>query len=177
MSDMSMEYLLGILCGAAAGVIFVMLILKWTKKDGSSKCKFDERQQLVRGRGFKYAFFALVICNAVYAAADAAMEEKMIDASVGICAGVVISAVVYACYCIWNEGYFALNESPKRVLIAFVLIALLNFGVFARSAMKNGIFEDGVLSVSCMNLLCGVMFLVVFATMLLKWIQNKREAD
>lgn len=174
---MSMEYLLGILCGAAVGVILVVLILKWTKKDGSSKCKFDERQQLVRGRGFKYAFFSLVICNAVYAAVDAGMEEKLIDAPVGVSAGVVISAVVYACYCIWNEGYFALNENPKRVLAAFVLIALLNFGVFAGNVMKNGMLEDGVLNVSCMNLLCGVMFLVVFAVMLAKWIQNKREAD
>lgn len=174
---MSMEYLLGIVCGVAIGLILIMFLLKWTKKDGSSRCKFDERQQLVRGRGFKYAFFSLVICNAVYAAADTVMEDKLMDVPMGICSCVVISVGVYACYCIWNEGYFALNESPKRVLVAFILIALLNFAVFARSVIRNGIFENGVLSTGCMNLLCGVLFLVIFAVLLLKQMQNRREAE
>lgn len=175
--DMSKEYLLGIFFGVAVGLILVVLLLRWTKKDGASKCKFDERQELVRGRGFKYAFFTLMICTAVYAFADSLAENRMIGSLTGVCICIVISCVVYACYCIWNEGYFALNENPKRVMVAFVLISLMNFAVFARSAMKGNLMENGVLSESFVNLFCGIMFLVIFAVLLLKYLKNRREAE
>lgn len=174
---MNLEYILGFLCGGLIGFILILFVLKWTKKDGSSKCKFDERQQIVRDRGFKYGFFVLALCNILYAGVNALLDGKLIDTPVGILLCVIISVVVYACYCIWNEGYFALNENPRRVLIAFVLIALLNFGVFARRVMEKGIMENGVLSACCVNLFCGLMFLVLFAVLLLKWIQNRREAE
>lgn len=174
---MKKEYLLGVFCGVAVGLILVMLVLRWTKKDGASKCKFDERQELVRGRGFKYAFFTLIICTAVFGFADSLAEKLMIDSLTGICICIVISCVVHVCYCIWNEGYFALNENPKRVMVAFVLIALLNFAVFARSAMNGNIIKNGVLSESFVNLACGIMFLIIFAVLLLKYLKNRREAE
>lgn len=174
---MSTEYLLGVICGVVIGLILIVLLLRWTKKDGAAKCRYDERQELVRGRGFKYAFFTLITCNGVYVFADSLPEERMIDSAVGVGVCIIISCVVYACYCIWNEGYFALNENPKRVLVAFILIALLNFGVFARTAITSGIMENGALSASCLNLVCGIMFLVIFAVLLLKYLQNKREAE
>ena len=53
---MNESMVLGILCGLLIGGIVVVIILKLTKEDGSVKCKYDERQQLVRGIGFKYGF-------------------------------------------------------------------------------------------------------------------------
>lgn len=90
------------------GYILTLFILRWTKKDGSSKCKY---------------------------------------------------------------------ENPKRVLIAFVLIAFLNFVIFISETIRNGIMEDGVLGTHCMNLFCGLMFLVLFAVLLLKRMQSRREAE
>lgn len=174
---MSIEYLLGILCGVTLGLILIWVLLKWTKKDGSSKCRYDERQQIVRGQAFKAAFFTLIFCDALYALEDAIVEKQFLYGAdaMGMC--IIISVVVYACYCIWNEGYFALNENRKRVLVAFALIALMNFVIFGIHAVNDGIWEEGMLAPCILNLFCGVMFLVIFSVMLMKRMQNRSEEE
>lgn len=172
-----MEYVLGVLCGILVGGIIGIFVRKWTKKDGALKCKFDERQRFVRYKGFQYAFWTLAICNVIYALIDIWWEGKIIDTPMAMFLAIIVSIVLYACYCIWNEGYFALNENRKRVLIAFALIALLNFLVFARAARKDGLIENGVLAGHFINLICGLMFLIIFAVMLIKWTKDKREAE
>ena len=46
-------YGMGVVCGILVGLLLMVVILKLTKTDGSLKCKYDERQQLVRGKGFQ----------------------------------------------------------------------------------------------------------------------------
>ena len=174
---MSIEYILGVLCGILVGVILVALLFKCTKKRGSGKCQFDERQQLVRGRGFKYAYVTLAICNALYAAEDILVSDKLIDSALGLGFCVIISVAVYASYCIWNEGYFALNERPGRVMIAFSVIALVNIIIFIGEVHQTGIIENGKLIQGSLNLCCGAMLLVISVVVLLKKLQTKREAE
>ena len=45
---MSTAMLAGVICGVLVGLVLVVIILKWVRGDGSKKCKFDERQELVR---------------------------------------------------------------------------------------------------------------------------------
>ena len=101
---------LGILCGAVVGLLIVVILLRLMKTDGSSKCKFDERQELVRGKGFQYGFFAIMISNAVLLFMKAFEISLFSDLQVAMVLSIVIGISVFACYCIWNDGYFALNE-------------------------------------------------------------------
>ncbi len=55
----------GVVIGLIVGIICVVLLLAVTKTDENVKYKYDERQELVRGRGFKYGFFILLIYNAI----------------------------------------------------------------------------------------------------------------
>lgn len=41
---------------------------------------------------------------------------------------------------------------------------------------KN-VIVDGMLTFGCINLLCGIMFLVIFAIMFLKWSHDRKEME
>lgn len=172
---MNESMVLGILCGLLIGGIVVVIILKLTKEDGSVKCKYDERQQLVRGRGFKYGFFVLLIYNFLYGMADLAAERRYLDSGAAMTLGICVGVLVYAVYCIWNDGYFSLNENPRKVLIAFVFIGVFNLLLGLRQIKAGELIVNGMLTFRCTNLLCGAMFLVLFLVIFVKWICNKRE--
>lgn len=168
-------FFLGALVVAAIGIIFIMVILRYTKTDHSVKCKYDERQQLVRGVGFKYGFFILIFYNGAASFLVSIEKKQYIDHAALMLTGILLSVFAYAVYCIWNEGYFSLNENPKRVVIAFVLIAILNLGVGFRSYLHGLLMEDGMLTVECINILCGIFILMLLPVMAAKHICKGKE--
>lgn len=170
-----MDIALGFFVGIVAGCILIAIILKITKTDGSIKCNYDERQQLVRGKGFKYGFFTLIICNFLALGLSSFTKKQYIESEVFMIISILIGVFVYAVYCIWNDAYFSLNESPKKVLIAFALIALLNIGLGYRNYLRGILFQNGVLTIHCTNLFCGVLFLLIFLVLAIKHIYQKAE--
>lgn len=168
---------IGLMCGGAVGIVVAVILMRMTKTDGSSKCRFDERQELIRGRGFKYAFFTVIIYEALYAGADAAFTEKKVDTITGVVFGIMLGVGVYAVYCIWHEGYFALNENPKRVLIAFTVIAAANFLIAAANIIDGVMVENGMLTFRSMNLFCGILFLVIGAALFFRKRRNAGEGQ
>lgn len=52
MGSHEVGYLIGVMVGLVVGLLAAAMFLKFIKKDHSWKCKYDERQELVRGRGF-----------------------------------------------------------------------------------------------------------------------------
>lgn len=176
--EMNIGILVGVLTGIVIGIFFLIIFFKLTKKDGSIKCKFDERQELVRGRGFKYSFFTLVIYDAFIAFLSESLAlNRYMDSILLSLIGIFTAVLIYVSYCIWNEGYFSLNENPKKVLIGFAVIALFNFIIGFMNIKENGMFENGVLTYRCTNFLCGIIFLIIFAELLLKRIIIKAEEE
>lgn len=123
-AEYGMGYLWGALVGIIAGVVLAAVLLKLTKKDGSMRCRYDERQEVVRGRGFKYGFFTMLIYFAAETLFGSFLElfaDRSVISFIGLCLGVA----VYAVYGIWKDAYISLNENPKRVIIVFFVIAAM----------------------------------------------------
>ena len=173
-----MEYYLGFALGALVvaiiGVLFLFVMKKYTKTDNSLKSRYDERQQLVRGTGFKYGFFSLMFYNVAAAFLISVEKRQYIEHAALMLAGILFGVFIYGAYCIWNESYFSLNENPKRVVIVFVLIALLNFGVGYRGFCQGVLIEDGMLTVNCLNIFVGVLVLMLFFVMVVKHICKEK---
>lgn len=168
---------IGIGCGVVVGLIVTFVLLLVMKTDGALKCKYDERQELIRGRGFKYGFFTMMIYYATYGFLGAVFEPMPVDHMTGCVLGILLGVLVYACYGIWNEGYFALNEDRKRVLIIFAVIAIVNFGIAARNMMCGEMVQDGVLTMHSLNLFCGLLFIVIAAVLFLKERLGAKEEE
>ncbi len=166
------------LCGVAVGIAIVIVLLLITRKDGSMKCKYDERQELVRGRGYKYAFFTMIICECVimYLNEDAGLE-RYITSSLEMFIAFSVSIAVYASYCIWHEGYFGLNENHGRRLAVFILLGVMNIvlGIIAWNA--GTCVEDGALTFQFSNVICGILALWVSIMAALKWIRDRKEDE
>lgn len=158
----------GVVLGMIFGLILVALIVTLAKKGDDVQYKFDERQELARGRGFKYAFFTMLISNLFIFGLKMAEVLTFAGTEVVLVFTSVLGISVYACYCIWNDAYFALNENRKVIIIVMVVGGILNLILGIWAILDGSAWKDGQLTFRCLNLICGIMLLVVGAAIILK---------
>lgn len=164
-------------------VIFLSWLIIWRRmrRKRNSRCRYDERQEIVHGRGYRYAFWTLMFYDILYFIMDSCLEKKLIDGSAAIFLGVCIAITVYVSYCIWNESYFGLNNSGTRVqiyyLIMFGVIGALNLYVGIRNIIAGTWMEDGRLTFESANLFCGIMLLVIVTEILMKQMRDRKEEE
>lgn len=172
------KYMLGgILVGIVVGLILVVLILISSTNDGRLKREYDERQEVVRGRGFKYGFFTIMLCNGLYGLLASSFEIQFMDVSVAMISCAIIGIIVYVSYCIWNDGYFSINENPRRLVVIFVVTAVMNVLMFLMNVLHGEVIVDGVVTFRIVNLLVAIMSFLVLGVLFLKKVVDKREDD
>lgn len=183
----SMEYAIGvsrsgaqniqniaILFGLLIGFCLLVLIFSLSLKGPEWKERYDERQELERGRGFKYAFFTMLIYFFAMFILDTTVIPLAVDTSVLYCSGILLGILVYMVYCIWHESYFALNQNMRSTMTALVLIGLFNFVIGLSHLIDGLMIENGRLTFHVVNFLCAFLFFVLFLTMLLKRIVSTK---
>ncbi|MBQ8326608.1 MAG: hypothetical protein IJX86_06010 [Lachnospiraceae bacterium] len=163
----------GLIVGVLVGLAIVAIILTLTKKGKEVKCKFDERQELVRGRGFKYAFFTILIGNAVVFLLETAQISLYMSAGIAAMIIALLGICVYANYCIWNDGYFALNERVGSLIVIFIVMGLFNLGLGILAFVDGRAVQNGELTFQSMNLFCGIMALEICGVLFLKKIKDR----
>ncbi|HIR27707.1 MAG TPA: hypothetical protein IAB84_07030 [Candidatus Choladousia intestinigallinarum] len=174
---MSQAYIWGAIVGAAFGIALLVALLWVTKSDGSLKGRYDERQELFRGRGYKAGFFTFIGYCILYAVLHDIAEVRVISATAAMFAGICLSVSVYACYCIRHDSYLALNEKPVRIIVTFFLVSLLNLGIGVYHFVQGNMVEDGVVSITAMNPICGLMMVVVAFAMLFRYRSERRHLE
>lgn len=162
-----------ILFGFILVLVLILLLRVIISRGKGIKCKFDERQIIVQGKGFRYAFFILLLFNVVGISMNSTLEQKEIaDPRLIMITGVCISAGVYAVYCIWNEGYIGLNVDVKRMQIIFAVIGIINLGASIVNWKDGKIVENGKLTLYFSNIICAV---VMFAVLAAVWLKKRKD--
>lgn len=156
-----MGYLVGMLVGVGAGLIVVMLCFKYVRIRKGSNFEYDERQQLARGNGFKYAYITGVVYNGVLCLLTMAGIPLPVEQSVLIMMGILLTVLIYAVYCIRHDAYVSLNENANRLMIVFIILGGINTFIGVMHVVHGTMFEDGVFTFHGINLLCGIFLLVV----------------
>ena len=171
-------YLLaGTITGVVVGLVIAAVLMTFTKKNRKEKFTYDERQKIARGEGYKYAFFTLVIYNAVYGIIDMSLEKPWAESMTGVMIGICLAVLVHVVYCIWHECYFSMNEEPKRVLIFFGIISVINVIIAVMQGRNGELIENGMLTNSCANLIVAIMFGVILIALAVKWSTKKAELE
>ena len=173
-----MEHSIAYIAGVVVGILVVAVAMyffgRHAHTDGARKPKFDERQELVRGRGYKYAFFCLLAYLVVYGAAGYLVMEPVAGAFLGIMVGVA----VYAGYTIWNDAYFAMNEKRRMYIGLFAVITVINAVAGISNILQGRIVENGIITGGgSINLMCAVLCMVVLVMLLIKEIASRREEE
>lgn len=177
MSERSAGMILGVGAGILIGVLVIMVMLKITKTDGKMKCEYDERQAALRGNGYRYGFFTILICNIVYGLLWMSLSSLPIDTGAAMILSGLVGVGVQVTYCIWHDCYFSLNEQRTRVMIAFVIIGGINTVLGVHNLLSGSAIENGVLNFHCVNLFCGLLFVEIFVVLLLKHLCGDRERE
>ncbi|WP_295729491.1 hypothetical protein [uncultured Limosilactobacillus sp.] len=101
-----------------AFLVFMFLLLKFGKKG-----HFDERQELIRGQGFKYGFWAMMLADALLLLVT---RKIPLSPPLLLLTSMFIGLWVFSVYALWNSAYFAMNQKKiKRLSWVFLLLGVL----------------------------------------------------
>ena len=157
----SLGFAVGFLAVIMIAIVIMIISLKFSNNDNAVRTKYDERQQIVRGTGYKYSFWTVVILQVVLCMLDAFDVNLPIKNTVLYFLVIAIGVMVHTTYCIFHDGYFGINNNPKQYYLMFVLIGLFNLFIGILNSIQGRLFSDGKLDVPVINFICGLMFVIL----------------
>lgn len=138
---------------------------------------FDERQERLRGRAFRRGFFAMVIFASVYLTLCARFNWTLMADGMSLFTAAILGIGVFAVDAVWNDAYFPLNEKPSWYIGICGLTLAANLAGGLPALLNGTLLRGGVVSYDAMPLLCALMFLALFVTMLLKLWKDRSEEE
>lgn len=164
------------------GIVLVAagILLARKKGGGNGKvtCEFDERQELIRGKAFKWGFFSYIILLTAYISLDTLGFLKWMEKATACFGIMVLGIAVFAVYAIWHDAYYSLRENNRIYIILFAVVGILNIvggirGIAAGDPEKM----QGILGENPLNFLVGSLALLILLVTLLKQMKDKREGS
>jgi len=137
--------------------------------------QYDERQELIRGRAFKYGFFTMMFSNVIFLFLKMLEIKLFQNGEVLLVLSILLGVMIFASYCIWNDAYFALNDNRKSLMIMLALIGIFNTILGVQNVIEGNLIEGGSLAWRGSNLYCGLMLIEIFVVMFLKHLKDKKE--
>ena len=139
-------------------IIFFILTLKQSKKSN-----YDKRQELIRGRGYKYCFLTILSLDAIFLILNGQVKvSSLLMIMIPLFAGVW----VFSMYTIWNSAYFALDQNKVKLFSwIFVIVGVMNCikgieGLIKKTLMDSNmyyllvgifLFSIGVMLIYCFH--------------------------
>ena len=146
------------------GLLMGLLIFSLCYK--GSRPEYDERQKLVIGNGYKYAFYTLFALMLIYSLLSYSGMSDFMSPSVFCEAAVIVGIAVFAIYTTVNDGYFAVNVMSGRMTGIFTVLFLLlllasAFNVVNGHVFAKGRFEIGIIFV-LLTVVVGILLTLFF---------------
>ena len=170
---------IGFVCGLIIGLILVVLLFRYANTDKKIKTEYDERQEKVRGKAYKYAFYTALAVQALLCCASICQIEIPIEDYILHFIGILFGCLTLGSYCIWNDVYWGLNNNHKRYGFIFAFAIIINILAIIGPAMTGFLFEeDGKMGVPALNIVVIIMMSVFGIEYLIKnAIDKKADAD
>lgn len=165
---MNVYGLIGVLCGIFVGLVVCAITFKLGNTNGKLKTEYDERQIAVRGEGYKIGFYTYMIGTAVMVVLHISEVNVPMVLAAQFFVLMFVGAIPMCVYSIWNNAYWGLNNKKKNYMIFFAVAAIINIAAAVMSWIDGEMIVDGILTIRFMNLLCGLLFFVVGATLFVK---------
>ena len=143
-----------------------------------SKEEYDERQLAVRGRGYTYAYFTVMILSPLHVFTKDIVSLPISNDLISVII-LFISGIVLNTYIIFNDacGSYKKNNYIKQ-FIAYIIIFLLNDYYLIRSVSDHTLFKDGVLQFrEGINLIAAVTIIILALNLVIKLVIDKCKKD
>lgn len=168
---------IGAFIGLVVGLIVAVLVIKLCNKNGKYNSQYDERQELKRGRGYKYAMISTWFMLAIYLILELGEAKLPVDGPLMLFTIIFISIMVQVSYSIWNDAYLGLNNKVVSYTIAFIVVAVINAIAEYRYYTEGLLVENGRLTWTNIHGECVIMMIIVGIEVLIKYIISKEEQE
>ena len=168
---MSTSYAAGLAVGIVTALIIFALIWKFSKK--TMKGTFDERQELVRGRGYKYACFTLLVMITLDLLIESfgAFEALPFTRELFLFFVILAGVMVYALYCIKNDSYFGVGTDIRTYRAVMWVVIVCN-AISAFSGLRSGAMVNGKLA---FGPFASLLFCIAFVTVMISLSVKQRN--
>jgi len=170
-------FLLGFFISILLVSVLMIIMSKKLNTDNAAKTKYDERQQLVRGNAYRIAFWSLVVFVIIYAMIDSTNIVLPCVNTVAIFFIIFLAILIHTIYCIFNDGYFGINNKPKSYYILFLIIGLLNLAIGVLNTIEGNLYTDGKLDLPVVNYMAGIVFVILGIAIVIKALISKSKAE
>ena len=166
--------MIGVTIGIIVGLIIAIFIIRYVNRNKKLTTEYDEMQKQIRGEGYKYAFYSVMILEAVLCVLTLGVVLPAESYVVHFFA-IFVGITVQACYCIWKGAYIGQNTNLQRYVILMAIVSVLNLSSAFMAWRAGELFADGKFQAPAVNLLCGLMFAVIGIVGLVKKVTDREE--
>ena len=161
--------------GVMVGVVLVALILKAIHKDGRVKTEYDERQLIVRGKSYTYAFWGMLVANAVMIGLEEGNADLPVLGLNQFFIPILIGIIIQVSYSIFHDAYKGMNDNMIRYTVIMTVVSVFNLFVGIMSWVREGFIQNGKVYPLFANLMVGLLFLIVAIEMIIRKAMLDRE--
>ena len=172
----TLNVVLFILLVVGVSALVTIAIIMLSRTNHSLKGEYDERQQLMKGKAFRAAFFTgLGYSLLVFLLDIVGCKIPMETGLLGLTGG-MISLVVYVTIAIMNDAYIGLNEKLGSTLGLFAVCGVMNIIPAITNIRSGGFVKNGVLTNSFANVIIFAMLFIISAVLVIKHcVMNRGE--
>ncbi|MBQ0079152.1 MAG: hypothetical protein KBS66_04565 [Eubacterium sp.] len=164
----------GFVVGIILAIVLIVIFAKNRNTDGSARAKYDERQKIVRGKGYAVGFYTAMGYFVVVLMFDILCVKFPLTTGMVAFLGLIITALACVEYCIIKDAYWGLNENKKSYKWFFGIVGLINLAIGINEVREEGFFIDGFISDNLINLTVGVFLIIILITVFIKDNMDKR---
>lgn len=143
-------------------IIMAVIIAIVIFGSNTKRKNYDERQELIRGRGYKYGFIAMIIGSLVILYLD--LYDVKVSTYVAVLIPLYAGVFVISIYDIINHAYFGTNEKHQLSIgVIFLIFGVLDGYLTWQSWIVNKNLMGNITSIllSSYFLVIGIVILCV----------------
>lgn len=168
---------MGAIIGVCIGLVIAAIVLVICNKDGKVKTDYDERQQAIQGRGYKYAAITSWVIAGFFGAASLGDLVIPMDDALKFFTILFAAILVHTGYAIWNDAYYGSNNNVKQYVIVSVALTVMNGGFSILAGLQHELVVDGFWTWKCINVECTLLFVSIAIMYIVKAIFKKEEEE
>lgn len=152
--------------------IFILLLLISSRS--KTLAEYDERQEVIRGRAYKYAFMSVLICSMIFGFILEFTKTSYVSPGSALLITAFLGATIFVDACIINDAFYSLNQNHKWYAIICIII-VVSTGMSVIDAIQSGEFSHKLTYYNAASLLCLILFINILSVMTIKTVITRKE--
>ena len=159
-----------------AGIVLVCLGAVWLERNFPTE-KFDERQQLVRGRGYRLAYWLgfVYLLISIPLLVGYTEGQKRVEPYLLVFCGFMLQNLVFHVYCLLNHAELPMSQKPLFTALGFLVCGILWLGNSYNAQQRNPLSLVGYGSDGWMYLMVAFTFLSMALMHLIQLLRREKE--